>query len=74
MDGWIVNFRVEITSAEMSILGAAAAEGSSGYPWFLSHNTQTWIFAGRITPLLVNNRSEGNAPLTVQALRDLLRT
>jgi uncharacterized protein YecE (DUF72 family) len=32
------------------------------------------VSEGRRAYVLVNNRSEGNAPLTVQALTDLLRT
>jgi uncharacterized protein YecE (DUF72 family) len=31
------------------------------------------VGAGRYAYVLVNNRSEGNAPLTVQALSEMLR-
>ena len=32
------------------------------------------VGAGRRAYVLVNNRAEGNAPLTVQALSEILRT
>lgn len=38
------------------------------------HLMRLAVSEGRHAHVLVNNRSEGNAPLTVQALADLLRT
>lgn len=37
------------------------------------HLVRQAVSAGRYAYMLVNNRSEGNAPLTVQALADRLR-
>jgi uncharacterized protein YecE (DUF72 family) len=37
------------------------------------HAARQAVSEGRRAYVLVNNRSEGNAPLTVQALADLLR-
>jgi uncharacterized protein YecE (DUF72 family) len=37
------------------------------------HLVRQAVSAGRRPYVLVNNRAEGNAPLTVQALADLLR-
>jgi uncharacterized protein YecE (DUF72 family) len=37
------------------------------------HLVRQAVSAGRDAYVLVNNRSEGNAPLTVQALVDALR-
>ena len=37
------------------------------------HLAQQAVSTGRHAYVLVNNRSEGNAPLTVQALSEVLR-
>jgi hypothetical protein len=38
------------------------------------HLVRQAVIEGRHAYVLVNNRSEGNAPLTVQALTEMLRT
>jgi uncharacterized protein YecE (DUF72 family) len=38
------------------------------------HLARQAVGAGRRAYVLVNNRAEGNAPLTVQALTEMLRT
>jgi hypothetical protein len=48
-------------------------EGSPQMQQDTVHAARQAVSEGRRAYVLVNNRSEGNAPLTVQALADLLR-